>query len=90
MSEVKTKRRYCLLKRNALRRQNVEEGVWIGKQAAEPGVALPSTFPFLSKLSAVGYTAREDLDGADQRELSRNVGLSKKEAEAVLAAFAAL
>ena len=64
--------------------------MWIGKQAAEPGVALPSTFPFLSQLAAVGYTAREDLDGADVRELTRNAGLSKRDAEAVLAAFAAL
>lgn len=90
MSEVKTTRRYYLLKRLALRRQCLEEDAFIGKQAAEPGTALPATFPSLSVLVTAGYSTREDLDGADVAELRRATTLTKPQAEAVLAALAAL
>jgi hypothetical protein len=78
------------LKRLALRRQCLEEDVWVNKQEAEPGVLLPATFPSLSVLSTAGYTTVEDLDGADTHELRRATGMSQRQAEAVLAALAAL
>lgn len=91
MSEVRNKRRYCLLKRIAFRRQNREDDVWATKQAAIPGTALPADFPHLATLNTAGYSMREDLDGADVPELRRAAPtLDKRQAEAVLAAFAAL
>jgi hypothetical protein len=92
VSDVGSPRRYYLLKRNTYRRleETALEGVYQWKQGEESGSALPSTFPFRTELAAVGYTAREDLIGADTTELTRNVGLTLPDAEAVLAAFANL
>lgn len=91
MADLKSVRRVYLHKRIAARAQlsNLEP-VWQAKQEAEPGTALPASFPFLSELEAVGYTTREDLDGADADELVDHVSLSKRDAEAVIAAFQAL
>jgi hypothetical protein len=65
--------------------------VWQAKQEGEPGgVVLPSSFPSYAAITPVGYVAQGDLDGADTDELYLTVGLSQREAEAVLAAFAKL
>ncbi len=61
-------------------------------QNAHPATELPDTFPLLSRLTALGYTAIEDLKGptleqsADINELTRR-GLARKEAAAVIAAM---
>lgn len=66
------------------------ELVWKAKQEAEPGAALPDDFAARAKLVEVGYSTKEDLDGADVDELVEYVCLSQQDAEAVLAAFAKL
>lgn len=66
------------------------ESVWKSKQEAQPGTALPATFPFLSDLADAGYTTREDLDGADEYELKRIALLDAYSAQAVLYAYAHL
>ena len=88
----KTARRYYLRKRLFEQRNHDPEGleaVWQSKQEAEPGTALPATFPFIDILSACGYTTEVDLDGANVDEL-RELGLSRLQAEKVLAALAPL
>jgi hypothetical protein len=84
-------RRYYLQKRqtSAELGDKALELVWMGKQLAEPETALPADFPYLSTLEPLGYVAVEDLLGADECEL-RNMGLTSKQAESILAAFAAL
>lgn len=91
-SEIKRPRRYYLLKRlEANLQQDWALGTaWQAKQEGEPGVALPSTFPCLAELTAYGYTTEEDLDGADSEELRDYAGLTSRQADAVLAALAAL
>lgn len=66
------------------------EAVWKYKQEAQPGNALPATFPFLTELAAGGYTTREDLDGADEYELKAIAKLDSLSAQAVLSAYAHL
>lgn len=66
------------------------EAVWQGKQEGEPGTALPTTFPSRDALVAAGYSTKEDLDGAHAVELEKTVGLSKRDAQAVLKALAAI
>ena len=88
---ITSPRRYYLLKRQdaaALGDKGLEL-LWRGKQEAETGAALPTDFPHLSTLEPLGYVAREDLDGADECEL-REMGLTQKQAQAVLEAFADL
>lgn len=92
-AHFKRARRYYLRKRiYELRHgsRSGQDGIWRAKQEAEPGVALPATFPFLSShLAPCGYETVEDLDGASVDEL-RELGLTRLEAEAVLAALAPL
>jgi hypothetical protein len=85
-------RRFYLMKRQAanLRTDYEIASVWQGKQEAEPGTALLASFPSYTALVAAGYTTKEDLEGADVIELYNYVGLSQRDAEAVLAAFAKL
>lgn len=84
-------RRIYLHKRIAARSEESSlEPVWQAKQEAEAGTALPAAFPFLSQLSAVGYSTQEDLEGADAEELAATVGLGAKASAAVLAALADL
>lgn len=91
MADLKTPRRYYLHKRLFARMALEDsERIWQAKQEAEPGTALPASFPFLSELTQIGYTTREDLDGADEDELTRHAGFSTRDASAILAAFAAL
>jgi len=89
---VGTARHYYLLNRLAAdqRTEFAVRDVWKGKQEAEPGTALPTSFPSYAALSAIGYTTKEDLDGADADELVETVGLSQSEAAAVMAAVATL
>lgn len=90
---VTSYRRYALLKRFAWLFDNDNSamaGVWRAKQEEQPGTDLPLGFPFLSTIQAAGYSTREDLDGSDDTELARYCGLSQRDAQVVLAAFAAL
>lgn len=91
MSTIGTPRRYYLAKRQAAAAGNAPdlEAVWRSKQEAEAGTALPATFSLLAELATYGYTTAEDLDGADECELT-TVGLSPTEAAAVLQAWALL
>lgn len=96
MAEVETKigtlRRYYLFKRITAKQQDdlALSAVWQGKQEGEPGAALPADFPHKERLAAVGYVAKEDLDFADAEELGDYVGLSRSDANEVIAAHAAL
>lgn len=90
-TEVKSVRRYYLLKRLFCKRaEDDNERVWQALQDEAAGDALPSTFPSREALVAAGYSTRQDLDGADEDELIEQVGLGRNEAKAVLAALAAL
>lgn len=88
---VKLPRRYYLHKRleAAAGEDWPVAGVWRWKQERQPGVALPADFPFLVRLVEKGYSTREDLDGADERELLK-LGFSTREAAAILKALEAL
>jgi hypothetical protein len=91
VSTLGSARRFYLAKRHAAAELGDEglELVWRGKQEAESATALPSDFPHLSTLTPLGYTAREDLAGADECELT-DLGLTLSQATEVIAAFAAL
>jgi hypothetical protein len=92
-SEFVSHRRFYLSKR-IVHRLNGEfalSALRQAKQEAEPGgTALPATFPHYAALAQVGYVASEDLVGADECELVEWVGITTREATAVLAAAAAL
>lgn len=91
MSETVRPRRYYLLKRLAARHaEDLLENNWRGEQERQPGTPLPDDFPAKAKLEAVGYTAAEDIDGADCQELIEEVGLTERVAQVVLDAAAAL
>lgn len=87
MSTLGSPRRYYLAKRHAAKAIG-DKGlslVWQQKQEAEPGTTLAASFPYASRLSAAGYTTKEDLEGADTRELYEQ-GFSTTEATYILAA----
>lgn len=85
-----TPRRYYCLKRIFSANYNPDwEGVWQGKQLAEPGTDLPTGFPSKSALEAVGYVALEDIQGADETEIQVNARISLTRARAVIAALPA-
>lgn len=91
MADYSLYRRYCLYKRqNARDLGSATECTWQARQLAEPGIALPATFPHMTELAAAGYVANTDLEGADACELQDYAGLSARQAEAVIAAAAAL
>lgn len=84
-------RRYYLLKARAARHLE-DDGLaraWLAKHDAMPGTPLPDDFPSRQVLIAAGYTAAEDVDGITITELL-DLGLSLKEADAVLRALCAL
>lgn len=88
MSSVNSARRYYLLKRLASRDLgDGHEGTWRSKQEGAPGAALPPTFPCITRLAAAGYSTREDLTGAAADELMKRAGLTRREANAALAAL---
>lgn len=85
-------RRYCLLQAHTAR-EMLQDGLALalfGKQQAQPGTALPASFPGRAQLVAAQYVALEDVDGADVAELARNAGLPAQIAEAALVAVARL
>lgn len=88
MSTVTSQRRYYLRKRLTARRDGdvALERAWAGMQASAPNAALPDNFPARAKLAAAGYSAIEDVTGADVDELVTDAGLSRHEAAAVVAA----
>lgn len=92
MSEIKSVRRFYLLKRIVALQTGDEalSAFWHGKQDEIPAPALPATFPKLATLAAVGYSTTVDFDGADADELIEYVKLSRRDADAVIAAHAAL
>lgn len=91
MPETRRLRRYYLQKRQDARalEQFALESVWRGKQEAEPGEPLPVVFPFAHRLAAEGYTAVEDLDGADINELQA-LGFSRRDTREIFKALSEL
>lgn len=91
MSEIKTLRRYYLMKSRAAaeRQERALRDTWTGKQDAEPGTVLPEDFPSRADLAALGYKVAQDLDGADSDELVA-LGISRKQADKVFLALPAL
>jgi hypothetical protein len=84
---VGSHRRYCWLKYVATLRDDDEIcQSWDVKRRTLPGTDLPASFPARSQLLSAGYLVLEELQGADQLELTR-LGLSNAEATAVLAAI---
>lgn len=85
---VGTPRRYYLGKRidAALVGDTALELAWAAKQEAQPGTALPTSFPYRTALAALGYTTTEDLTGADATEL-QFAGLTPSQADDVIAAL---
>lgn len=92
MAEYASFRRYCLDKRISATRigDTAIASLWQSKQQAQPGTTLPADFPVRAKLVAAGYTTDADLVGADVRELRDYARISTRDAEAVIAALAAL
>lgn len=92
MSEFRTYRRYCLMKRFVANRarEYANAQLWQNKQEAEEGTDLPSDFPHRSALEAAGYTTKEDIIGADDVELNDVAGLTLSAAAGVIAAAEAL
>jgi hypothetical protein len=92
VGDINTARRYYLLRARAAAKigDSALASTWRTKQAGVEGEALPDDFPHASALAAVGYTTREDLDGADEDELAHDAGLGLRAAQAILAALAAL
>lgn len=91
MAEFKSLRRYALDKRRAAEERGdlAIRDLWKGKQEAEPGTELPTSFPQRARLAELYYTTDADLVGADADELT-SVGFSTRDAAAILAAFAEL
>lgn len=90
MAEVNSHRRYAFLKmRAAAVEQSPLESAWDGIRRGEPGTAIPTTFPARALLVAAGYLVVEEIDGADETELT-NAGLSPQQAAAVIAAVESL
>jgi hypothetical protein len=87
---VPSPRRYYLAKM----RYSLKDGLevwreWQGKQLEQTGTDLASDFPAKTALATAGYVAVEDFDGATPAELVA-VGLTTRQATAVLTAIAAL
>jgi hypothetical protein len=91
VATIGSARRYYLHKRLEARLylDDDADGVWKAKQEAEAGIPLPSTFAHRATLVGLGYSTSADLDGADAAELER-AGLTTRQANEVIAAFAAL
>jgi len=92
VSELKSYRRYCLMKRVVATRsgETANAQLWRNKQEEQPGAALPDDFPHRSELAAAGYTTKEDIIGADDVELNDVAGLTLRAAASVIAAAEAL
>ena len=82
------RRQYLLIALTA--RQRGEDAIWYvarGQQQAIAGTALPASLPGRDLLVAAGYECTEDVDGARADELTKAAGLSRRDAEAALAAL---
>lgn len=91
MNEIRNLRRFYLLKRRSAILEDDDDTalIWQGKQDEQTGTPLPSDFVLRARLVEAGYSMIEDLDGADESELSA-VDFSSREARAVLTAWEAL
>lgn len=91
-AEVKTARRMYLLKSQALSDvgQDGLAGLYRYKQEQQVSPELPADFPLRAELVAARYSTTADVDGADVAELRLRAGLTTSQAEAVIAAAAAL
>lgn len=87
MSLGSARRYYLGKRRQTFERSEDITTQWHAKQDAEPGVALPSAFPFRVQLVAAFYSTVEDLDGANSTELRNFAGLTLREADAVFVAL---
>lgn len=92
MSELRSYRRYCLMKRVVANRSGeyANAQMWQNKQEATEGTELPADFPHRSALAAAGYTTKEDIIGADDVELNDVAGLTLNAGATVIAAAEAL
>lgn len=81
-------RRAYLLHARSLEAEGREglAAVYRGRQLALPGAPLPDSVPHQDALRCAGYSALEDLEGADEGELV-SWGLKAKEAQEVFAAL---
>jgi hypothetical protein len=90
VAEVNGHRRYAFLKMRAAEAALSPVAMaWDGIRRGEPGTAFPTTMPARGELLAAGYLVVEEVDGADEAELT-NAGLSPQQAAAVLAAVESL
>lgn len=90
MAECDNHRRYAFLNMLAA----VDNGspvsvAWDGIRKGEPGTELPQNLPARGALIAAGYLVVEEIDGADEDELT-GAGLSSHQAAAVIAAVESL
>ncbi len=87
MQGVNNLRRYCLLMAYDARLRGEAGLEWAlrGRQQETAGTALVTSWPSYAQLIAAGYTTREDLDGADSRELITLARLNRAQAEAAIA-----
>lgn len=91
-SKIGTLRRFYLLKRLAAmeRLEFSLAAVWQSKQEEQSSTVLPVDFPHRAALALYGYTAIEDLEFTDVDELVYYAKLTRRAAEEVIAAHAAL
>lgn len=90
MAECDTHRRYAFLKmRAAVGNGSPVSVAWDGIRKGEPGTELPQNLPARGALIAAGYLVVEEIDGADEDELT-GAGLSSHQAAAVIAAVESL
>lgn len=83
-------RRYCFLKyRHYHELDDDLEYLWDGKRKTIPGTDISDVFPGAIELRAAGYEAIEEVQGADEDELTE-VGLSNQTIQAVFAAIATI
>lgn len=86
-------RRFYLLKRITARKLDdlALSAVWHSKQEEIAATELPAGFPKKTELATAGYVALEDITTeCDADELIQYADLSRRDADAVIAAFAAL
>lgn len=87
MADLCSYRRYCFLKqKEAAELCNDMDGIWRAKRLAEPGTSIPNNLPARSLLIAAGYLVIEEIQGADETELTE-AGLNSAQAAAVIAAL---
>lgn len=88
---VRSYRRYLLLKIQfyTLMCDNDLASANLAKHDATDGTEFSDAVPFQTELIAAGYTATEDVFGADANELVEQAGLTFDQAKAVLAIITA-